>query len=173
MPEKKLAAKLAEIMKEVGYIQKGGTNSAQGYKYVMASQVADAIREKLADKNIIMIPASAEVIDTGRTPSEKQALLTIKFTWRFIDGDSGETIDFESVGSGADSGDKAPYKAATGALKYALLTAFLIPTGEDPENDSAVTAAAKEIFGGEVVKPVTDKKAPSKKASGQWEGVEF
>ena len=35
MAEKKLAAKLAEIMEEVGYIQKGGTNSAQGYKYVM------------------------------------------------------------------------------------------------------------------------------------------
>lgn len=172
MAEKKLAAKLAEIMKEVGYIQKGGTNSAQGYKYVMASQVADAIREKLADKNIILVPVGAQVIETGRTPSEKQSLLTLKYTWRFIDGDSGETIDFESVGSGADSGDKAPYKAATGALKYALLTAFLIPTGDDPENDSVVASAAKEIFG-DMVKPVADKKAPSKKATGQWEGVEF
>jgi ERF superfamily len=173
MAEKKLAAKLAEIMKEVGYIQKGGTNSAQGYKYVMASQVADAIREKLADKNIILVPVGAQVIETGRTPSEKQSLLTLKYTWRFIDGDSGETIDFESVGSGADSGDKAPYKAATGALKYALLTAFLIPTGDDPENDSVVAAAAKEIFNSDVVKPVADKKPASKKATGQWEGVEF
>jgi hypothetical protein len=172
MAEQKLAAKLAGIMKEVGYVQKGGTNSAQGYKYVMASQVADAVREKLADKNIIMIPVAAQVIETGRTASEKQSLITIKYTWRFIDGDSGETFDFESVGSGADSGDKAPYKAATGALKYALLTAFLIPTGDDPENDSGVASAAKEIFG-DMVKPVTDKKPASKKASGEWEGVQF
>ena len=172
MAEKKLAAKLAEIMKDVGYIQKGGTNSAQGYKYVMASQVADAIREKLADKNIILVPVGVQVVETGRTPSEKQSLLTLKYTWRFIDGDSGETIDFESVGSGADSGDKAPYKAATGALKYALLTAFLIPTGDDPENDSAVASAAKEIYG-DMVKPVADKKPASKKATGEWEGVPF
>jgi hypothetical protein len=37
----------------------------------------------------------------------------------------------------------------TGALKYALLLGFLIPTGDDPENEKAgdpVVAAAKKIF---------------------------
>jgi hypothetical protein len=169
MSDKKLASKLAEIMGEIGRIAKGGTNSAQGYKYVMASQVADAVREKLAAKNVIMLPVGADVVESGRTPSEKQSLLTIRFTWRFVDGDSGETLDFQSIGTGADSGDKAPYKATTGAIKYALLTAFLIPTGDDPENDAAVASAAKEIFG-DVVKPV-EKKAT--KATGEWEGVEF
>jgi len=169
MSDKKLAAKLAEIMGEIGRIAKGGTNSAQGYKYVMASQVADAVREKLAAHNVIMLPVGADVVESTRTPSEKQSLLTIRFTWRFIDGDSGETLDFQSVGTGADSGDKAAYKATTGAIKYALLTAFLIPTGDDPENDAALTNAAKEIFG-DVVKPVEKKAA---KATGEWEGVEF
>lgn len=169
MSDKKLAAKLAEIMGEIGRIAKGGTNSAQGYKYVMASQVADAVREKLAAHNVIMLPVGADVVESTRTPSEKQSLLTIRFTWRFIDGDSGETLDFQSVGTGADSGDKAAYKATTGAIKYALLTAFLIPTGDDPENDAAVANAAKEIFG-DVVKPVEKKAA---KATGEWEGVEF
>lgn len=169
MSDKRLASKLAEIMGEIGRITKGGTNSAQGYKYVMASQVADAVREKLAAHNIIMLPVGADVVESTRTPSEKQSLLTIRFTWRFIDGDSGETLDFQSVGTGADSGDKAAYKATTGAIKYALLTAFLIPTGDDPENDVAVSNAAKEIFG-DVVKPV-EKKAS--KATGEWEGVEF
>jgi len=169
MSDKKLAAKLAEIMGEIGRIAKGGTNSAQGYKYVMASQVADAVREKLAAHNVIMLPVGADVVESGRTPSEKQSLLTIRFTWRFVDGDSGETLDFQSIGTGADSGDKAAYKATTGAIKYALLTAFLIPTGDDPENDAALSNAAKEIFG-DVVKPV-EKKAT--KATGEWEGVEF
>lgn len=169
MSDKKLASKLAEIMGEIGRISKGGTNSAQGYKYVMASQVADAVREKLAAHNVIMLPVGADVVESGRTPSEKQSLLTIRFTWRFVDGDSGETLDFQSIGTGADSGDKAAYKATTGAIKYALLTAFLIPTGDDPENDAAVSNAAKEIFG-DVVKPV-EKKAT--KATGEWEGVEF
>jgi hypothetical protein len=40
-----------------------------------------------------------------------------------------------SLGAGTDSGDKAPYKAMTGASKYAELLSFLIPTGDDPEKD--------------------------------------
>jgi hypothetical protein len=39
------------------------------------------------------------------------------------------------AGQGLDSGDKAPYKAMTGALKYALLQSFLLATGDDPEAD--------------------------------------
>jgi hypothetical protein len=39
------------------------------------------------------------------------------------------------VGEGQDAGDKAVYKAMTGALKYCLLKTFLIPTGDDPERD--------------------------------------
>ena len=35
-----------------------------------------------------------------------------------------------------DSGDKAIYKAMTGALKYALRMNFLIPDELDPENDN-------------------------------------
>ena len=41
------------------------------------------------------------------------------------------------AGEGADVGDKAPYKAMTGALKYALLQSFLLSTGDDPEDEHA------------------------------------
>src|SRR5699024_6730814 len=36
---------------------------------------------------------------------------------------------------GQDAGDKAVYKAITGATKYALMKVFMIPTGDDPEQD--------------------------------------
>ena len=39
------------------------------------------------------------------------------------------------AGQGIDAGDKAPYKAMTGALKYALLQSFLLATGDDPEDE--------------------------------------
>ena len=39
------------------------------------------------------------------------------------------------AGEGADTGDKAPYKAMTGALKYALLQSFLLASGDDPEDE--------------------------------------
>jgi hypothetical protein len=168
MTSKTLAGKLSEIMGEIGYITKGGTNSAQGYKYVMASQVADAIREKLSAKGIAILPGDIEKLSESTSASGKQVILTFKYSWHLVDGESGEKHTIYSLGSGADSGDKHVYKATTGALKYALLTTFLIPTGDDPENDSSdavIAKAAKEIFSDSVVKPMEGQ---SKKADGEW-----
>ena len=166
----KLAAKIAKVMEAVGYVAKTGTNSAQGYKFVQASAVADKVREQLVKFNVSMTPTQIDVISEGLTPSGKQSLLTLRFTWTLTDGDSGETISFQSVGTGADSGDKAAYKAATGALKYALLTGFLIPTGDDPEADIAtdrVVEAAKKIFGD------TEKVAPAPAKKPDLNDLEF
>jgi hypothetical protein len=55
--------------------------------------------------------------------------------YTFSDVDSGEEIVAKVAGQGLDSGDKAPYKAMTGALKYALLQSFLLATGDDPEDE--------------------------------------
>ena len=166
----KLAAKIAKVMEAVGYVAKTGTNSAQGYKFVQASAVADKVREQLSKLNVSMTPTQVDVLSEGLTPSGKQSLLTLRFTWTLTDGDSGETISFQSVGTGADSGDKAAYKAATGALKYALLTGFLIPTGDDPEADAAtdrVGEAAKRIFGD------TEKVAPAPAKKPDLNDLEF
>ena len=166
----KLAAKIAKVMEAVGYVAKTGTNSAQGYKFVQASAVADKVREQLTKLNVSMTPTAIDVISEGLTPSGKQTLLTLRFTWTLTDGDSGETISFQSVGTGADSGDKAAYKAATGALKYALLTGFLIPTGDDPEADAAtdrVAEAAKKIFGD------TERVAPAPAKKPDLDDLEF
>lgn len=142
----RLAAKIAKVMEAVGYVPKTGNNAALGYKFVQASAVADKVREQLAALNVSMTPTTVDVVSEGLTPSGKQTLLTLRFTWTLTDGETGETLSFQSIGTGSDSGDKAAYKAATGALKYALLTGFLIPTGDDPENDS-VAEGAKKIFG--------------------------
>ena len=167
----KLAAKIAQVMEAVGYVAKTGTNSAQGYKFVQASAVADKVREQLVKFNVSMTPTSIDVISEGLTPSGKQALLTLRFTWTLTDGESGETVSFQSVGTGADSGDKAAYKAATGALKYALLTGFLIPTGDDPEAD-AKTDDETWDKAKELVKAAVKTPAP-KKTGDSFNGLEF
>lgn len=146
---KSIHTKLSAILKAVGYIEKTGTNASQGYKYVQAAAVADKIRNEFADRGLTMIPENIEVTESGLTPSGKQALVTLRITWKITDSESGEFVTFQSVGSGSDSTDKAVYKAMTGALKYALLLGFLIPTGDDPENEKTadpVVAAAKKIF---------------------------
>ena len=39
-------------------------------------------------------------------------------------------------GVGEDAGDKAIYKALTGALKYFYIQLLSLPTGDDPEDDA-------------------------------------
>jgi ERF superfamily len=59
----------------------------------------------------------------------------VVMAYTFADVDSGEEIIAKVAGQGLDPGDKAPYKAMTGALKYALLQSFLLATGDDPEDE--------------------------------------
>jgi hypothetical protein len=63
-------------------------------------------------------------------------------TYTFMDVDTAEEITVKVAGEGLDPGDKAPYKAMTGALKYALLQSFLLATGDDPEEDRITNHSA-------------------------------
>jgi hypothetical protein len=166
-----LASKIAKVMQAVGYVEKGGTNAAQGYKFVQASAVADKVRAELVKLNISMTPSQVGIVNMGLTPSGKQSTITLLYTWTLTDGDTGETLNFQSVGTGADSGDKAAYKAATGALKYALLTGFLIPTGDDPEADAKTDEETWEKAK-EIVKGAVNTPAP-KKSGDRFDGMEF
>jgi hypothetical protein len=67
-------------------------------------------------------------------------VVEVTLDYQFIDGDSDEILSVPSYGEGRDSGDKAPYKALTGALKYALIQTFLIATGDDPEEERGETS---------------------------------
>src|SRR5262249_29159101 len=66
-----------------------------------------------------------------------ERIARIVMNYRFVDARSGEELTVRVAGEGADPGDKAPYKAMTGALKYALLQSFLLASGDDPEDERA------------------------------------
>lgn len=140
-PVKSLVGKLAEAFANVGGLEKQGKNTAQGYAYLKAADVAKAVRMELFKRGIVM---TADVVNSQW--SEFQTMkgsrmtvcrLTVMFT--FHDSDSDEHIAFRGVGEAFDTGDKACYKATTGALKYALRTSGLIPDEkDDPEADERV-----------------------------------
>ncbi len=150
---KKLAAKLAEVMAEVKYIQKRGKNAFHGYKYATEADVADKVREALSARNIILVPdvVSQETRQITTKKGNTEFIDTLKIRFTFYDGDSDQTISFHMIGSGQDAGDKAAYKAITGAEKYALMKTFLIPTGDDPE--VARSTEGEDVEG---VEPVPD-----------------
>ncbi|MBT2215871.1 ERF family protein [Virgibacillus dakarensis] len=140
MSEKTLVKKLVKVMKEVQYIEKRGFNKFNNYKYATESDVAEKVREVLAEQNVIMLPDVTEhtTREHVNRKGNTEYIATVKVKFTFIDGDSGEELSIHSAGEGQDAGDKAVYKAITGAQKYALMKAFMIPTGDDPEADDGV-----------------------------------
>lgn len=145
---KSLAAKLAEACDEVSGIEKKGVNEAQRYKYVKAADVAKELRHKLFSRGIVIIPdeISAEFAEweTRAKPGQERGSVMrecrLKRAFHITDGT--ETLIMHGYGVAADTGDKAIYKAKTGALKYFLRDLGLIPDEkDDPEADESVDKA--------------------------------
>ena len=64
--------------------------------------------------------------------------MRLETAYRFINMDKPEEfIDIDTYGDGLDTGDKAPGKAMTYADKYALMKAYKISTGDDPDKEAS------------------------------------
>lgn len=154
-PAKGLHAKLAEVMAEAERIPKNGEYQGQGrFKYVLVGDAADAIRKELGRRSVSMLPSGVEVISEQEHATKSggtMTTLTIRTTWTLVDGETGETATIQSLGTGADSGDKASPKAQTNAMKYALLMGFLLSTGDDPEQHDSSDRQAPVRDGAETL----------------------
>jgi hypothetical protein len=132
-----LRQKLAEVRRRIGYVQKRGFNERNNYSYVTAADLAGAVGDILAELGVVIVPRLESITYEpnagGRTEVARAAQVVMAYT--FTDVDSGDEITTKVAGQGLDAGDKAPYKAMTGALKYALLQSFLLATGDDPEDE--------------------------------------
>jgi hypothetical protein len=134
-----LRQKLGEVRRRIGYIQKRGYNERHDYNYVAAADIAGAVGDVLAELGVVVIPRLESITyephAPGRIDSVRVARVIMAYT--FTDEISGEEVTAWVAGEGLDVGDKASYKAMTGALKYALLQSFLLATGDDPEDERA------------------------------------
>jgi len=133
----KIAAKMAGAMKEIDAVTKKGRNENQKYNYVRAADVANEVRTALVNNGIAFTYDVSECRNWEKASNSGSMLnyCHIKVDCLFIDSESGESVTAGAVGWGMDSGDKAPYKAMTGALKYIMRMTFLIPDESDPENE--------------------------------------
>lgn len=132
-----LRQKLAEVRRRIGYIQKRGFNERFNYRYVTAADIAGAVGDILAQLGVVVIPSLESIVyepvKIGGAQVERVARVVMTYT--FADVETAETVTVKVPGEGLDVGDKASYKAMTGALKYALLQSFLLATGDDPEEE--------------------------------------
>lgn len=146
--------KLVEVMACVDRVAKNGNNTAQHYSYAMASDVYEAVRGELAQRFVIPIPnmLKADFIDKPTKAGGSMTYCTATVRYDFTDAESGEVMSSTIIGAGSDSGDKSVYKALTGATKACLVNTFLIPTGDDPENEKAPRQSPPPPAGLEAVK---------------------
>jgi hypothetical protein len=134
-----LKQKLAEVRRRICYIQKRGHNERFNYSYVTAADIAGAVGDALAELEVVVIPNLESISHENISPNPgySDRLTRVVMTYTFMDVNSAEELTVKMPGEGRDPGDKGPYKAMTGALKYALLQSFLIATGDDPEDERA------------------------------------
>lgn len=129
-----LASKLHAVMDEASYVQKSGENDYHDYSYVTEADLTQKIRGPLMREGIMIFMSVRE------TDVEKSDDITRVTTYHtFVDTETGAALTVESRGHGQDKQDKGIYKAVTGAVKYFLYKTFLIPAGDDPEEEQYVS----------------------------------
>lgn len=107
------------------------------YKAVGEADILAAVKPLEEKYKIYSYPISREVILTSEMATKsggKNLVLRLKTIYRFVNTEKPEEfIDQISYGDGIDSQDKAPGKAMTYSDKYALMKAYKIITGDDPD----------------------------------------
>lgn len=135
-------------------VNKSGYNAHQKYKYVMESDLLEALRSELINQGVFIFQSVEDIQREGE-------LTTVKVKYTFVDSESGESFEVWGAGQGADKQDKGVGKAQTNAQKYVYLKNFLIETGDDVEADNIDVKPSKTKT---VVTPqVTAQVAPEPK----------
>lgn len=130
---------LRKKLKEKGVMKKDGKNNFDNYKYFSEAGYKMLFTELLSANNL-EVKANEIAYDFFEGKNEKMPngrKVTFEFT--LTDCDTGFYEVSAISGEGLDKGDKAGYKADTGALKYYLANTFMVATGDDAEAETPVS----------------------------------
>lgn len=140
--------KLSAISMEISKVAKNLTvgEGKSKYKAVGEADVLAAVKPIEAKYKVYSYPFARKQISESIMTSRSESNGTVKETpklfmrietvYRFVDMEKPDDIvDITTYGDGVDSQDKAPGKAMTYADKYALLKAYKIMTGDDPDQN--------------------------------------
>ena len=139
---KKMSAITAELTAVAKNLNVGIGQSA--YKAVGEADVLAAVKPLEEKHGVYSYPYSRKIVEAelvattteykGKVTEKTNRYLRIETVYRFVNIDNPEEyIDITTYGDGIDPQDKAVGKAMTYSDKYALLKAYKIITGEDPD----------------------------------------
>lgn len=114
--------------------EKDGINRHQSYKYITEKQYKTNFKKALKKTGLLW---KMETLSYQFIPdvTERQHMIVCNFRGQIIDPETGEREEYLFSGSGADSGDKALYKAVTGGHKFFLASNFNVAEDMEPESD--------------------------------------
>lgn len=133
LQQKKNAVRKA--LKQKGVLKKGGTNEFDKYRYFSEAQYKELFTELFSDHGLEMKFTEIEYATFEGTEKQANGRMP-RLEFSLIDVETGFYETTVITGEGIDKGDKAGYKAYTGALKYFLANTFMVATGDDPEKES-------------------------------------
>jgi len=129
MEELNIYQRMHAIMGDVTYITKEEKLVNNQYRFVSHDAVAGKIHEALVQHRVVAVPLYENVETDGNRN-------VCNLSLQFVNIDKpDESIFVTTYGFGIDKQDKGPGKAMSYAYKFALLKAFCLETGEDPERD--------------------------------------
>ncbi len=132
MSEKNIYQRINAIMSECDYIKKESAGMGKGVKY---DDVIAMIRPLLIKHGVVMRVEELGFVNLGDLAIGKQRLFEGKYRLDLINIDKPDDLMSQtSTGQGMDTGDKAPGKAQTYAVKVMLVKGFSLETGEDEES---------------------------------------
>lgn len=163
--------KMAAITAELGTVAKNlmvETGRGKGYKAVSERDIIDAVKPIEEKHGVYSYPCDRTVLESHMLESEseyngKVTKKTTFFTrvqtiYRFVNvDDPNDFIETVTFAEGIDTQDKGSGKAMTYADKYALMKAYKISTGDDPDQTASTEVDYK-------VSTVPEYRSPAKAA---------
>ncbi len=150
MSELNIYQRMSAITNEINRVAKNLSvdQGKSSYKAVGEADVLAAVKPAEEKYGVYSYPVDREIIESsvlttettynGQTKERKQQFMRLRVLYRFVNMDKpNEYIEIATYGDGVDTQDKAPGKAMTYADKYALLKAYKIITGDDPDQKAS------------------------------------
>lgn len=139
--------KMAAITSELQTVAKNLTvqqTKTSSYKAVSERDILDAVKPLEAKHGVYSYPVSRSILESNLLETEndygkKTTFMTrIETVYRFVNIEKpDEYIETTVFSEGIDTQDKGSGKAMTYADKYALMKAYKISTGEDPDQTAS------------------------------------
>jgi hypothetical protein len=122
-------------LKERGILKREGSNNYDHYKYFSEAQYKELFTGLMADHGLEL--GFTELDYSTFEGTDKQANGRMpRLEFYLYDTETGFYETSVITGEAIDKGDKAGYKAYTGALKYYLANTFMVATGDNTEEES-------------------------------------